>query len=58
MQSLKLTYNFYLLIKIFKYTRNTNLWTPEQTDAKLCDEFEAIIKWAARNKVLKNISKT
>jgi hypothetical protein len=43
---------------IFKYADDTNLLVPEHTDVQLCDEFDAIQKWAVRNKMIINVAKT
>jgi hypothetical protein len=37
---------------------DTNLLVPERTDAQLHEEFEAIFKWAAINKMTINMAKT
>jgi Reverse transcriptase (RNA-dependent DNA polymerase) len=43
---------------IFKYADDTNLLVPECTDVQICDEFDALLKWAEINKMIVNTSKT
>jgi len=43
---------------VFKYADDTNLLVPEHTDVQLGDEYEAIILWVLRNKMIINASKT
>jgi hypothetical protein len=43
---------------IFKYADDTNLLVTECTDVQLHEEFEAIFKWAALNKMTINMAKT
>jgi hypothetical protein len=43
---------------IFKYADDTNLLAPECTDVQIQEEFEAILDWAADNKMTVNMTKT
>jgi hypothetical protein len=43
---------------IFKYADDTNLLVPEYTDVQIQEEFEAILDWAAANKMTVNMKKT
>jgi len=43
---------------LLKYTDDTNLLVPENTDVELADEFRHVIQWADDNKMLINQSKT
>lgn len=43
---------------IFKYADDTNLLVPECTDVQIQEEFEAILEWAAANKMTVNMTKT
>ena len=43
---------------IFKYADDTNLLVPECTDVQIQEEFEAILEWAATNKMAINMTKT
>jgi hypothetical protein len=42
---------------IFKYADDTNLLVPECTDVQIQEEFEAILEWAAANKMTVNMTK-
>ncbi len=43
---------------IFKIADDTSLLVPECTDVQIQVEFEAIVKWAATNKMIINTTKT
>jgi hypothetical protein len=43
---------------IFKYADDTNLLVPECMDVQIQEEFEAILEWAAANKMTVNMTKT
>jgi ribonuclease P/MRP protein subunit RPP40 len=43
---------------IVKHADDTNLLVPEHTDVQLCDEFDAIRRWAFRNKMIINVVRT
>jgi hypothetical protein len=61
--------NFYIVLEsdlkakspinlIFKYADDTNLLVPECTDVQIQEEIEAILDWAAANKMTVNMTKT
>jgi hypothetical protein len=43
---------------IFKYADDANLLVPECTDVQIQEEFEAIMQWAAANKMTVSMTKT
>jgi hypothetical protein len=44
--------------EMFKYADDTNLLVPQHTDATLHIEFNNILQWAQRNKMVLNVGKT
>jgi hypothetical protein len=43
---------------LFKFADDTNLLVPEITDIDIAQEFNAIVQWAAVNRMILNLSKT